>query len=76
MTAWEDLGEPFLLALRAPSSIFARPLERFHIVARQPAGKFGMSDKAERLLGWKPRHDFAALWTRQLENAEEAPCRP
>jgi nucleoside-diphosphate-sugar epimerase len=76
MTAWEDLGEPFLLALRAPSSSFERPLERFHIVASQPAGKFGMSDKAERLLGWTPRHDFAALWTRPVEGSKEALCRP
>jgi hypothetical protein len=76
MTAWEDLAEPFLLGLRAPSSIFERPLERFHIIARQPAGKFGMSDKAERLLGWKPRHDFAALWTRTTETQKEASCHP
>jgi nucleoside-diphosphate-sugar epimerase len=63
-TAWEDTGEPFLHALRAPSSAFERPLELFHITSRLPNGKFGGSGKAERLLGWTPRHDFAGLWTR------------
>jgi nucleoside-diphosphate-sugar epimerase len=63
-TAWEDTGEPFLHALRAPSSAFERPLERFHITSRLPHGKFGGSGKAERLLAWSPRHDFARLWQR------------
>jgi nucleoside-diphosphate-sugar epimerase len=64
-TAWEDTGEPFLRALQAPSSSFERPLERFHIAARLPHGKFGTSGKAQRLLGWSPRHDFAHLWRRK-----------
>ncbi len=64
-TAWEDTGEPFLHALRAPSSAFERPLELFHITSRLPNGKFGASGKAQRLLGWTPRHDFAPRWTRQ-----------
>ena len=63
-TAWEDTGEPFLYALRAPSSAFERPLERFQITSRLPHGKFGTSGKARRLLGWSPQHDFARLWTR------------
>jgi nucleoside-diphosphate-sugar epimerase len=63
-TAWEDTGGPFLHALRAPSSAFERPLERFHITSRLPTGKFGGSGKAQRLLGWSPEQDLAPLWTR------------
>ena len=63
-TAWEDTGEPFLHALRAPSSAFERPLERFLITSRLPHGKFGSSGKAQRILGWSPKHDFAPIWTR------------
>jgi nucleoside-diphosphate-sugar epimerase len=63
-TAWEDTGEPFRHALRAPSSAFERPYERFHIASRLPHGKFGMSGKAQRLLGWSPSEHFAHLWTR------------
>jgi nucleoside-diphosphate-sugar epimerase len=63
-TAWEDTGEPFLHALRAPSSVLERPVERFHITSRLPLGKFGASGKAERLLGWSPKEDLASLWTR------------
>lgn len=63
-TAWEDTGEPFLYALRAPSSAFERPLERLHLTSRLPQCKFGHSGKAERLLGWSPEHDFRHLWRR------------
>ena len=66
-TAWEDTGEPFLHALRAPSSAFERRLERFHITSGLPHGKFGGSGKARRLLHWEPRHDFAHLWKRPTE---------
>ena len=62
-TAWEDTGPPFLAALRAPSSAFERPLERFLISSRLPHGKFGPSEKARRLLGWEPDVDFKRLWT-------------
>jgi nucleoside-diphosphate-sugar epimerase len=61
--AWEDTGEPFLYALRAPSTTFERPLERFLITSRLPHGRFG-SSKAQRVLGWSPKYDFASLWTR------------
>ena len=63
-TAWEDTGEPFLHALRAPADRFERPLERFHVTSRLPTGKFGASGKARRILGWSPKHDLAPLWTR------------
>jgi nucleoside-diphosphate-sugar epimerase len=69
-TAWEDTGEPFLHALRAPGSAFERPLERFTITSRLPQGKFGDSGKAARLLGWEPRHDFRRLWTRPAGGAD------
>lgn len=59
--AWEDTGEPFLHALRASD------LPSFHevidICTTLPHGKYG-TDKAERLLGWKPKHRFERLYTR------------
>lgn len=64
-TAWEDTGEPFVQALRAPSAAFGRPLERFLITSELPHGKYGNSGKAARLLGWAPEHDFRRLWTRE-----------
>lgn len=67
-TAWEDTGPPFLHALQAPSESFERPLERFLITSRLPQGKYGHLGKAQRLLGWEPRHDFNRLWTRPAES--------
>jgi nucleoside-diphosphate-sugar epimerase len=58
-TAWEDLGSALLCALRAPT--LPRPNERFFICARMPMNKCS-PDKAERLLGWKPRHDFERFY--------------
>ena len=59
-TAWEDLGDAFLCGLRAPP--MPRPNEVFHICGRLPMGKFS-PDKAERLLGWKPVHDFKRFYS-------------
>ena len=58
--AWEDTGEPFACALRADR--MPANYEVFDIMADLPHGKFG-SSKAERLLGWKPRHRFERLYT-------------
>lgn len=60
-TAWEDLGAAFLCGLGAPP--MPRPNEVFHICGRLPMGKFS-PEKAERLLGWKPVHDFKRFYTR------------
>jgi nucleoside-diphosphate-sugar epimerase len=57
--AWEDLGPALLCGLRAPQ--MERPNERFFICARMPMGKYA-PDKAERLLGWKPRHNFEKFY--------------
>jgi nucleoside-diphosphate-sugar epimerase len=57
--AWEDTGEPFAYALRADR--MPNNYEVFDIVADLPHGKFGTS-KAERLLGWKPKHNFEMLY--------------
>ena len=64
MTGWEDTGTSFLYALRAPSEALDRPYERFHITSRLPHGKWGVSGKAERMLGWSPQHDFRPVYTR------------
>jgi nucleoside-diphosphate-sugar epimerase len=59
--AWEDTGDPFRYALRAgrmPSNY-----EVFDMMAQLPHGKFG-SSKAERLLGWKPKHNFERLYSK------------
>lgn len=60
-TSWEDCGAAFLPALRAPA--LPNPYEVFFICADLPHGKFRPA-KAERLLGWKPQHDFCRLWRR------------
>ncbi len=59
--SWEDAGEAFRYGLRAPAP--PRPYEPFFIAAPLPHGKFPPR-KAERLLGWKARHTFEDLWTR------------
>jgi len=60
-TAWDDLGGAFLCGLRAPA--LPRPNEVFFICGRIPTGKFA-PDKAERLLGWKPQHNFERFYQR------------
>lgn len=60
-TSWEDCGEAFLSALRAPAP--PNPYEVFFICADLPHGKYSPR-KAEHLLGWKPRHRFERLWQR------------
>lgn len=60
-TSWEDTGEAFRYGLRAsdlPSSH-----EVFDIVASLPHGKFS-NEKAQRLLGWAPKHNFERLYRR------------
>ncbi len=59
--AWEDTGEPFLHALRTEklTSLY----EVIDICATLPHGKYG-TNKAERILGWKPRHTFDRLYKR------------
>ncbi|MDA0745899.1 MAG: NAD(P)-dependent oxidoreductase [bacterium] len=61
-TSWEDTGEAFWYGLRAPD--MPRPYEVFDIVADLPHRKWG-TDKAERLLGWKPRYNFERLYRRK-----------
>ena len=58
-SAWDDLGGALECALRAPT--MPRPNEVFHICARMPMGKYA-PDKAERLLGWKPKHNFERFY--------------
>ncbi len=57
--SWEDTGDPFAYALRADR--LPNNYEVFDILADLPHGKFGTS-KAERLLGWKPKHNFERLF--------------
>jgi nucleoside-diphosphate-sugar epimerase len=59
-TAWEDTGEPFAYALRAGP--MPNNYEVFDILADLPHGKWKPS-KAERLLGWKPKHNFEKFYT-------------
>ena len=49
------------LAVTAPS--FPRPYEVINVVADLPQGKF-TNEKAERLLGWRPRYRLSGIWTR------------
>ncbi len=67
-TSWEDTGEAFRYGLRATK--LTQPYEVFDIVAKLPHGKFGPA-KAERLLGWTPKHNFERLYKSKAGNAEE-----
>ena len=60
-TSWEDTGEAFRYGLRAPA--LPSPHEVFDISANLPHGKFS-HEKAERLLGWTPKHNFERLYRR------------
>jgi nucleoside-diphosphate-sugar epimerase len=59
--AWDDLARVFPCSLRAPR--MERPNEVLFICAHNPVGKYS-PDKAERLLGWKPQHQFEQFYTR------------
>lgn len=60
--AFEDLGEPYLLGLRAP--VMPLPNEMFFICAPLPMQKY-LTEKSERLLGWKPKHTFDRFHRRE-----------
>ena len=57
--AWEDTGKPFLHALQAEH--LPGLYEVIDICAPLPHGKYG-TNKAERLLGWRPEHSFERLY--------------
>ena len=59
VVSWEDAGEAFLCGLRAES--LPRPYEVFNILADLPHG-IHRPDKAARLLGWRPKHNFEELY--------------
>jgi nucleoside-diphosphate-sugar epimerase len=61
--AFADLGEAYRLGLRAP--VLPQPNERFFICAPLPLNKY-LTEKAERLLGWKPRHTFDQFYRREF----------
>jgi len=70
-TSWEDTGTAFRYGLRVPK--LPHSYEVFDICARLPHGKFG-SEKAERLLGWRPEYNFERLYKRS-ENLEKVPSK-
>jgi len=61
VTSWEDCGEAFVHALRAPAP--PRPYEPLFICADVPHAKY-LTEKAERLIGFRARHRFERLWQR------------
>ncbi|MFW6189242.1 MAG: NAD-dependent epimerase/dehydratase family protein [Planctomycetota bacterium] len=66
--AWDDLARAYRCALAAPE--MPHPNERFFICAPLPIGKYS-SDKAERLLGWTPRHRFERFWRQPYRHDAE-----
>jgi len=59
--SWEDAGAAFRDGLRAEAlpSVY----EVFHICAPLPLGKYS-GEKAQKVLGWRPRHSLDYLYTR------------
>ena len=61
MMTWQDAARAIKCALEVPS--LPSPYEEFHCVADFPHGQCS-TDKAERLLGWKPQDTLEGLWRR------------
>lgn len=59
VTSWEEAGEAFLHALRAPSP--PQYYEPLLICATMPHGRYDTA-KNLRLLGWTPQDRFERLW--------------
>jgi nucleoside-diphosphate-sugar epimerase len=66
-TAFDDLGPAMLCALRAET--MPRPNEVFWICSEMPMGKFS-PDKARRLLGWSPKHNFEDFYRRSRRGTQ------
>ncbi|WP_395090897.1 NAD-dependent epimerase/dehydratase family protein [Armatimonas sp.] len=61
MLSWQDAARAIKCALEVPS--LPSPYEEFHCVADFPHDQC-RTDKAERLLGWKPQDTLEGLWRR------------
>ncbi|WP_309714880.1 NAD-dependent epimerase/dehydratase family protein [Armatimonas sp.] len=61
MLTWQDAARAIKCALEAPS--LPSPYEEFHCVADFPHDQCH-TDKAQRLLGWKPHDTLEGLWRR------------
>lgn len=59
--AWEDTGDPFRVGLQVDT--LPSCFEVFDLTVGLPHGKFG-TEKAQRMLGWKPKYDFERLYKR------------
>jgi nucleoside-diphosphate-sugar epimerase len=66
--AFEELGDPFLCALKAPECPHAN--EVFNICAALSMDKW-RTDKSERLLGWKAKERFERFYTWPLPPGRE-----
>ena len=61
MLTWQDAARAIKCALQTPS--LPSPYEEFHCVADFPHDQC-RTDKAARLLGWKPQDKLEGLWRR------------
>ena len=61
--SWENAAEVFSLGLEIPFERLPSRCEVFNVFTDMPHGKFS-NEKAVRVLGFQPRNDIAALWTR------------
>jgi nucleoside-diphosphate-sugar epimerase len=61
MLTWQDAARAIKCALEAPS--LPSPYEEFHCVADFPHDQC-RTEKAQRLLGWKPQDTLEGLWRR------------
>lgn len=67
----EDAGQAFLLGVEVPRERLPSNDELFFISADLPFGRVSV-DKARKLLGWEPQHNFEHLWRRSAKRQWEA----
>lgn len=66
-----DAGQAFRLGVEVPRERLPSNCELFNISAAMPFGRVRI-DKAQRLLGYAPEHNFDHLWSRRARAAWEA----
>ena len=61
--SWQNAAEVFVRGLEIPLEQLPSRCEVFNVFTDMPHGKFN-NEKVKQILGWEPRDDISALWTR------------